>query len=371
MKHKAKPNVQQAVGVPLPPKRKKKISFSGVLLGIMLFAGLGLLLYPTVSDWWNSFHQSRAVATYQQAMEQLDDTDYEALFAAAYAYNDHLKALSFPFTEYEQLDDEYYSVLDVAGNGVMGTVHINAINVDMPIYHGTSSSVLNVAAGHIEGTTLPIGGESTHSVISAHRGLPSARLFTDLDKLVVGDVFTVDILNQTFTYQVDQILIVEPTQMEALNITQGQDYCTLQTCTPYGINTHRLLVRGRRIDNIDTTEIVVTPDAVRVSTNYVIVAIGVPLLLLTMLLLLSLGGKKPGKSERQILDALKTMRAAEGAGAAGEIETPETPTETGETPETPDSPIEETTETITETTTPATETPKGTEGPEGQEGPET
>lgn len=272
----------------------------------MLGVGLAIMLYPTVSDWWNSFHQSRAIDSYQQVVQEMEVADYDELFAAAEAYNDHLRALDFPFTEYEQLDEEYYSALDVAGNGMMGTITIPAINVQLPIYHGTSDSVLNVAAGHIEGTTLPVGGEGTHGVISAHRGLPSARLFTDLNKVVEGDLFMIDVLNRTFTYQVDRILIVEPDQLEALNIESGMDYVTLQTCTPYGINTHRILVRGHRVDNIEVNDVVITPDAVRVARPYVMLAVGLPLLILTILFLL-FGSGKPRKSHKQLLEELKNQ----------------------------------------------------------------
>lgn len=278
----------------------------------MLGIGLAIMLYPTVSDWWNSFHQSRAVASYQEAMAEFDDTDYEALFAAADAYNEHLRGLSFPFTEYEQLDEEYTAALDINGSGIMGTVTIPSINVQLPVYHGTSDRVLNVAAGHIEGTTLPVGGEGTHGVISAHRGLPSARLFTDLNKVVEGDLFMIDVLNRTFTYQVDRILIVEPDQLEALNIEPGMDYVTLQTCTPYGINTHRMLVRGHRVDNLEVNDVVITPDAVRVARPYVMLAVGLPLLLLTILFLL-FGSGKPRKSHKQLLEELKKQPADPGS----------------------------------------------------------
>lgn len=158
-----------------------------------------------------------------------------------------MRQLSLPYAQYDQLEDEYYSVLDVAGNGIIGYVDIPKIDVELPIYHGTSEQVLNMAVGHLEGSSLPIGGESRHAVLSAHRGLPSAKLFTDLDKMEVGDTFTITVLNQVLTYEVDQILIVEPAQLESLNVVDGEDYCTLLTCTPYGINTHRLLVRGHRI----------------------------------------------------------------------------------------------------------------------------
>ena len=244
------------------------------------------MLYPTVSDYWNSFHQTRAIANYDAVVAELDETDYEALFQAAEEYNEKLRGLGAPFSEHEELSELYYSVLDVAGNGIIGYINIPKINVNLPIYHGTSDSVLNVAAGHLEGSSLPIGGEARHSVLSAHRGLPSAKLFTDLDELEVADIFTITVLNQVLTYEVDQILIVEPTQMEALNVTAGQDYCTLLTCTPYGINSHRMLVRGHRVENIDDRVIVVTPDAQKIPTYYVIPAVGVPLLFIVLFIML-------------------------------------------------------------------------------------
>ena len=208
-------------------KKKKSGRLSTIILVLVLLTGLGIMLYPTISDYWNSFHQTRAIAQYDEVVAQLDDTDYESLFAAAEAYNEHLRQLSLPYAQYDQLEDEYYSVLDVAGNGIIGYVDIPKIDVELPIYHGTSEQVLNMAVGHLEGSSLPIGGESRHAVLSAHRGLPSAKLFTDLDKMEVGDTFTITVLNQVLTYEVDQILIVEPAQLESLNIVDGEDYCTL------------------------------------------------------------------------------------------------------------------------------------------------
>ena len=239
-------------------------------------------------------------------MAELDETDYEALFQAAEEYNEKLRGLGAPFSEHEQLSELYYSVLDVAGNGIIGYINIPKINVNLPIYHGTSDSVLNVAAGHLEGSSLPIGGEARHSVLSAHRGLPSAKLFTDLDELEVADIFTITVLNQVLTYEVDQILIVEPTQMEALNVAAGQDYCTLLTCTPYGINSHRMLVRGHRVENIDDRVIVVTPDAQKIPTYYVIPAVGVPLLFIVLfIMLVASGGHKPKKTGDELLEEFK------------------------------------------------------------------
>lgn len=173
-------------------KKKRRVSLSTILLVAALLVGLGIMLYPTVSDYWNSLHQTRAIANYDQAVEALDQTDYDALLAAAETYNQHLSELSDPFSQSALLEEEYQSVLDIAGSGIMGYVTIDKIGVDLPIYHGTDEAVLNIAAGHLEGSSLPIGGEGNHSVISAHRGLPSAKLFTRLDELEAGDTFTVD-----------------------------------------------------------------------------------------------------------------------------------------------------------------------------------
>ena len=286
--------------------KKKRISLSTIILTVIFLVGLGVMLYPTVSDYWNSFHQTRAIANYDAVVAELDETDYEALFQAAEEYNEKLRGLGAPFSEHEQLSELYYSVLDVAGNVIVGYINIPKINVNLPIYHGTSDSVLNVAAGHLEGSSLPIGGEARHSVLSAHRGLPSAKLFTDLDELEVADIFTITVLNQVLTYEVDQILIVEPTQMEALNVAAGQDYCTLLTCTPYGINSHRMLVRGHRVENIDDRVIVVTPDAQKIPTYYVIPAVGVPLLFIVLfIMLVASGGHKPKKTGDELLEEFK------------------------------------------------------------------
>lgn len=289
--------------------KKKRISLSTIILTVILLTGLGVMLYPTVSDYWNSFHQTRAIANYDAVVAELDETDYEALFQAAEEYNEKLRELGAPFSEHEELSELYYSVLDVAGNGIIGYINIPKINVNLPVYHGTSDSVLNVAVGHLEGSSLPIGGESRHSVLSAHRGLPSAKLFTNLDQLEVADIFTITVLNRVLTYEVDQILIVEPTQMEALNVTRGKDYVTLLTCTPYGINSHRMLVRGHRVENIDDRVIVVTPDAQRIPTYYVIPAVGVPLLFVSLVIMLAVSGKKrPKKTGQELLEEFKETK---------------------------------------------------------------
>ncbi|MCC8126489.1 MAG: class C sortase [Clostridiales bacterium] len=232
---------------------------TGILVLIFLI-GVGVLLYPTVSDWWNARVQTRAVATYNALADALNEKDYSEYFEAARAYNDRLHEVGSAqaIASTELVDEGYWDLLDITGTGVMGYVTVDKIDVKLPIYHGTDASVLQVGAGHMEGTSLPIGGESTHSVLSAHTGLPSALLFTHLDRLAEGDIFTVTILKEVLTYQVDQILTVLPTEIENLYIEEGKDYCTLMTCTPYGINTHRLLVRGSRIYSDEEPEKIAT-----------------------------------------------------------------------------------------------------------------
>lgn len=219
-----------------------------ILLTLALLTGVGLLLYPAFSDLWNRYHQSRVVVNYAQVVSDMGEEERSLMEAEAMAWNEKVAKRSphWELTEEEQA--EYESLLDVTGTGIMGYVEIPEIHVSLPIYHGTEEGVLQQAAGHIEGSSLPIGGESTHSVLSGHRGLPSARLFTDLDRLTEGSMFYLHVLGRTLTYRVDQILTVEPDELESLEIEAGEDYCTLVTCTPYGINSHRLLVRGRRLE---------------------------------------------------------------------------------------------------------------------------
>lgn len=274
--------------------RKKSTTF---ILILVLLAGLSLLLYPTVSDYWNSFHQSRAISSYAEQVAELDDDTYDRLWADAQAYNERLAGRSWRYNMTDEERAEYESLLNVSGNGIIGYIEIRAIKCSLPIYHGTDESVLQIAVGHIEGTSLPVGGRSTHCVLSGHRGLPSAKLFTDLDKLVVGDTFMMRILDETLTYEVDQIRIVLPNETEDLNIEEGKDYCTLVTCTPYGINTHRLLVRGHRIENPEDTQMIrVTADAMQIEPMLVAPVLAIPMLLLLMILLLlpKHHGKKNG-----------------------------------------------------------------------------
>ena len=255
---------------------KKRLST--MLLILIFLIGLSLLLYPTVSDYWNSLHQSRAIAEYAEQVANLDDDLYEGLWAAAQRYNETLldKADRYDMTEEERA--EYESLLNVSGNGIIGYIEIPMIQCSLPIYHGTEESVLQIAVGHIEGSSLPTGGAGTHCVLSGHRGLPSAKLFTDLDQLAEGDTFILRILDETLTYEVDQIRTVEPYELDDLGIEEGKDYCTLVTCTPYGINTHRLLVRGRRVDNQPEARTVrVTADAMQIEPVLVAPLVAVPM----------------------------------------------------------------------------------------------
>lgn len=262
-------------------KKTKKRTLSTIILILVFLVGLSLLLYPTVSDYWNSLHQSRAIASYAGQVAGLDDELYEELWEQAAAYNESLlhKADRFKMTE-EELT-EYQSCLAVPGTNAIGYIEIDKIDCYLPIYHGTDESVLQVGVGHLEGSSLPTGGPGTHCVVSGHRGLPSARLFTDLDRLEVGDTFVLYVLDETLTYEVDQIRIVEPAEMSELAIVEGEDYCTLVTCTPYGINTHRLLVRGHRIENEAEAAVVRVPaDAIQIEPAAVAPLVAVPLLLL-------------------------------------------------------------------------------------------
>ena len=285
-------------------KKKRGPSISTIELVIILLAGVGILLYPSVSDWWNSMHATRAIAGYVTAVEDMSGQEKEAMLEAAKAYNERLaNGVNFTLTEEEY--EEYESLLNIGGTGIMGYVQISAIGVNLPIYHSVDESVLQIAIGHIPGSSLPVGGERTHAILSGHRGLPSAKLFSDLDQMVEGDTFTVNIMDQTTTYMVDQIRIVLPEETDELAIRDGRDYCTLVTCTPYGINTHRMLVRGRRIDNI-AGEVVVVAEAVRIPTYVVIPAVGVPLLfILLVIMLIYYRRLGPRKTEAELLDEMR------------------------------------------------------------------
>ena len=267
--------------------KKKKGNYITLLLFLILLAGLSLLLYPSVSDYWNSLHQTRAIATYAEEVANLNQDQYDEIWAAAESYNASLTDRVNAYLLSDAQKEEYQQLLNVSGLGVMGYIEIPSIDCSLPIYHGTEESVLQIAVGHLEWSSLPVGGESTHCVLSGHRGLPSAKLFTNLDKLQTGDIFMLRVLDNVLTYEVDQILIVEPQETGALRIEEGKDCCTLVTCTPYGINTHRLLVRGHRIDNIEEAKTVrVTADAIQIEPLLVAPVVAIPILLLLLILLL-------------------------------------------------------------------------------------
>ena len=254
-------------------------NLSTIILILIFLVGLSVMLYPSVSDAVNRKHQSRAVAGYAEEVEQLSDADYQTYFDAADAYNRQLNTTPNAFYK-PDLVSGYAQTLDISGTGIMGYITIPKISVELPIYHGTDEGVLQVAAGHLEGSSLPVGGAGTHAVISAHRGLPSAKLFTNLDELEVGDRFTITVLNRVLTYEVDQISIVLPTEIDQLLPTEGMDYVTLMTCTPYGINTHRLLVRGKRVETTESQKhIRVAADAFRIEPIIVAPILAIPMLL--------------------------------------------------------------------------------------------
>lgn len=272
-----------------------KKNLISILLILIFLLGLSLLIYPTFSDYWNSFHQSRAIATYTEKVAVIDNTEYERILTEAMEYNQKLPKEKSTLLLSDEQKVVYERLLNVGGDGVMGYIEIPTIDVHLPIYHGTEDAVLQVAIGHIEGSALPVGGKGTHCVVSGHRGLPSAKLFTDLDKMVVGDNFILRVLDETLTYEVDQILIVLPEEIDALQAEEGKDYCTLVTCTPYGINSHRLLVRGHRTDNAEEIrEVRVSGDAMIVEPVVVAPILAVPMLLVLFVWLM-VAYRKPRK----------------------------------------------------------------------------
>ena len=266
----------------MPMRKHKTVIF--LTLGFLV--GICILLYPTISDYWNSKTQSRAITNYESVLENLNAEDYTAIFETAYAYNEALYQTKYPLMDYEEVPG-YFDTLAVTENQMIGYLKIDRINVELPIYHSTSDEVLNKGVGHLQGSSLPVGGENTHSVMSAHRGLPSSKLFTDLDRMEIGDTFQIIVLDQVLTYRVDFIKIIEPTYVSDLEIIDGGDYCTLFTCTPYGINTHRLLVRGVRIETIKEKPIIyVSNEAFRIEPLLVTPAVAAPMLLALLIHLL-------------------------------------------------------------------------------------
>lgn len=252
----------------------KKKHISTIIIALIFLAGLGFLLYPTVSNLWNRAHQSRAIATYTKQVEKLDDSQNKEMLKAARKYNKSLLKKSDHWKLSKKDKKKYESLLDVSGTGIMGYIEVPKIDCSLPIYHGTDEGALQIAIGHLEGSSLPVGGKSTHCVLSGHRGLPSARLFTDLDQMEEGDVFVLNVLGRKLAYEVDQIKVVLPDEMSDLEIVQGKDLCTLVTCTPYGINTHRLLVRGHRTKYIEETVVRVQKKAEKKETGIWLLAGG-------------------------------------------------------------------------------------------------
>jgi len=276
---------------------KKKII--KLIVPIIFLLGLSILLYPMISQYWNSRVQSQAITDYEKKLSNIEEKDYNSMFESAETYNKELTKLDFPLIQYKEIPN-YSKLINVNNNGMMGYIQIDKIKVKLPIYHGTSSSVLNIAVGHLEGSSLPIGGLNTHSILSAHRGLPSSKLFTNLNKLEIGDTFVITILDKKLKYQVDKIVVVEPNDASNLEIIEGKDYVTLMTCTPYGINTHRLLVRASRIENQETKEIVVTSDAYLIDKLVVTLVIALPILILLIIYVMIKPVKKKFYEEEEV-----------------------------------------------------------------------
>ena len=291
--------------------KKKRNVISTAILVVLLLVGLSVMLYPTVSDWWNSRVQTRAIATYNQSVEQMDTGDKERLLMEAHSYNATLSHLTAPFTNWEDAGN-YDKILDISGTGIMGYISIPKIQVELPIYHGTSAEVLNVAVGHLQGSSFPVGGENTHAVISAHRGLPSAKLFSDLDQLVEGDTFTVTILDEVLTYEVEKIFIFKPYELDKLAIIPGGDYVTLMTCTPYGVNSHRLLVRAHRVDTVYPHNVKVAADAVQLDSMSVVPFIAAPLFVGLLVFWIVSSKRQKTRSRRELLAKLKEPEKKEG-----------------------------------------------------------
>lgn len=270
-----------------------KRRISTVVLVLLFCVGMFLLLYPVISDLWNSYHQSKAVSGYVENVNCIDEDRYKDIWARAEAYNAVLAENGNNWKTDEKELEEYNRQLNVDGTGIMGYIEIPVIECKLPVYHGTDEDVLQIAIGHIEGSSLPVGGESTHCVLSGHRGLPSARLFTDIDRLDIGDVFIVHTLDEELTYEVDRINIVLPNEIEKLAIEEGKDLCTLVTCTPYGVNSHRLLVRGHRVENrTEAAARRVIADATQIDPIVVASLVAIPMLLILLIVLLVTTGKK-------------------------------------------------------------------------------
>ena len=267
-----------------------------IILLICFFIGLSVLLYPSISNYWNSKTQSEAIVDYESMLSQYKPEDFTAIFEKADTYNKQLAQLGYPLLDHNQIPD-YDNILNLTGNGMMGYITVPKINQELPVYHGTSNSVLSVAVGHLKGTSLPVGGVNTHSVVSAHRGLPTAILFTHLDKMEIGDTFYFTILDRTITYEVDQIRIVDPDDSSLIQINDGKDYCTLLTCTPYGINTQRLLVRGHQVDESQQSNLYVANEAYRIEPLIVMPIVALPIIFVLLIYVMFAPVKKENLGE--------------------------------------------------------------------------
>lgn len=287
------------------PAGKRKVSVSTIVVSIILVIGLGIMAYPSISDWWNSYHQSRAIQSYVQTVAETDPKVIKKMLDDANAYNKRLLKNDNRYNMTDEQRTEYNSLLNLDGTGMMGYVNIPSIGVNLPVYHGVDETHLQVAVGHIEGSSLPVGGKGTHTVVSAHRGLPSAKLFSELDRLTEGDIFTFTVLDQTITYEVDQIRIVEPSNLTDLALEQDKDYATLVTCTPYGVNTHRMLVRGHRIKNLEERS-QIPAGAVQIPSYIAVLAVAIPLLFVYLLgALIFYRHRHPELDKQKALDVVR------------------------------------------------------------------
>ncbi len=285
--------------------KKKSHRVSNAILVLILLAGVAIAGYPAFSEYWNSMHQSRAIMGYAERVAELSNDEYLTVWEDALDYNRRLSQDPNPWAMTDEDVDDYERQLNVDGTGNMGFIFIPKIDVNLPVYHGTSDAVLQTSIGHIDGTSLPAGSVhpdpddfekvdfASHSILSGHRGLPSAKLFSDLDAMELGDVFYLTVLDQTLTYMVDKITVIVPEDSSELGLFPGKDYCTLMTCTPYGINTHRLLVRGIRVENDkELVDVRVTADALKIDPLYVVPFIAGPVLLLMILWVVLFAGRK-------------------------------------------------------------------------------
>ena len=317
-------------------KKKKKSNTSTIILVIVFIIGLSLLLYPSLSNYWNSFHATRVITDYNEALADMTEEDFDEYWAAARQYNADLLNTSNRYIMSDEQKARYDSLLNVADDGVMGYIEIPSIRVNLPIYHGVNDDILQHSAGHLPGSSLPVGGESTHCVLSGHRGLPSAKLFTNLDRLQEGDTFMLNVLNDTLTYEVDQIRIVLPDELYDLEIEPGQDYCTLVTCTPYGINTHRLLVRGHRVET--AVDAKVSNEGLRVEPMLIAPVIAVPILLILLIILLFKTRRKPEKKVKDPRTDHEKLREFIDARLAKDETAPQTSQENSASPVSEDDP---------------------------------